>query len=304
MSDQTSQSVSRQMLLDLGVLTIGVFALSALIFGVAGYSRKATESTTPYVANSLCDNWFADRPLFRANRPGEFEQYNDVACFDGIVGPPGESRATRDLLEWAKKAEDMKDPHLVIRSMGGDAKTALLLGERFQDARVAVVAHGICASSCAAFIFAGQADHHLSPGDLLLFDGGYTVKSIDRSLAQFDARVAKQTSRDNRAEIESRKLRKSLESLKKRQDELLLKADVDPDLLHNSDMADLSSLRDELCGNRPKSSREFYYLSFKDLTRFGFSKENVFMIPDSDRVNALLANYIEGVAACRVDFER
>jgi hypothetical protein len=102
-----------------------------------------------------------------------------VLCFTGIIA--------KDLD--TSSANDLKDNGLfVIRSPGGNARTAIALSDIIRNRRATVVVYDYCFSACAAFLLVAShqtyvlkstlvAWHHFSGGELCTFltaprDGG------------------------------------------------------------------------------------------------------------------------------------
>jgi hypothetical protein len=103
--------------------------------------------------------------------------------------------------------------NVVVDSLGGDAVAAITLADVIHRRRISVTAMGVCASSCAQYVFAASPHRRVARGSLLLFrDTATAMKAIvsddsDQTVRTlFDARSRRELSLYATLGIDSRLL--------------------------------------------------------------------------------------------------
>ena len=94
----------------------------------------------------------------------------------GLIRPGDAAALERHLTD--------KVQRVVINSAGGEAETALAMAGMVEARRLSIVVDGVCASSCANYLFAAAAHRTIFPGALVLWHGAPDAASRSDMHAQ------------------------------------------------------------------------------------------------------------------------
>jgi ATP-dependent protease ClpP protease subunit len=190
-------------------------------------------------------------------------------CFDGDIYP----WTLKDAVAWADRVgtDRARRPRLVVRSLGGDADSAIDLAEKLQrlDAEVTVVDY--CVSSCANYFFAGLRRRNVVSGALILFHGGFSAEErsdyadwLDETLRNPDM------VRDipDPAKWRADGLKRFDESVA-RQNALYRRIGVDPLVVTGMPSVDEQAIPAADCGRREGAPRSVLFFDMKQLRRLG-----------------------------------
>lgn len=147
-----------------------------------------------------------------------------LICFGGAI-----SKTSAKALIQAIKGVLQDQPLTIVveGSNGGDLASGLDIAEMLSTRDSTVIAHGICASSCANYLWLMANHRIIAKGGLLIFHGGASLAllpGIDEQIKAF----AKKHPGISVKKVE-RKQRATMGGWVKRQDALLARAGVDSD---------------------------------------------------------------------------
>jgi ATP-dependent protease ClpP protease subunit len=204
-------------------------------------------------------DWFTSRspkdaPAFQVLSKG-------VGCYDGQI----DGRLTRQIVAWLSSTE--VPPLLVIRSSGGPVDEALPIGRIVLQTRATVAVSGLCASSCANYIFGVARKRLLLPNSIVLFHGGVSPATIEEAASQVREQLRLLKVSPDKIEANVDRVRHKLGVQFAEQRALLKQAGVDPGFLERFDDVDLSEIDTSNC--TPGTDRVAIFLSRKQFRRIG-----------------------------------
>lgn len=146
-----------------------------------------------------------------------------VICFGGDI----DKESADSLISAIKTVPSAHSVELVVQgSDGGDLASGLDVAETLSERKNTVIANGVCASSCANYLWL-MADHRvITKRGLLMFHGGATLALLPDIYAQIE-KLAK-SHPDINADKFKKKERIKMINWVHRQDRLLTKAGVNP----------------------------------------------------------------------------
>ena len=255
-------------------------------------------------SQSACFDWFEDRAPAEAAEPGKFFSPDRLlGCFNGTIESDDPAAAgTQALADWAGTASG-GGKVLVIRSHGGDAEVAIAIAENLQAQVVTVIAHELCASSCANYIFAGVEDRRVTSNTLVLFHGGFSDQSRSRIEESLERLYAQAGDLIENVEVDRQRVLASFDTNRARQDALLRRAGVDTAIIHSVDANDASTLPAELCGGVSNLPRNFVYFSEDDAAKLGLHLSGGSILTDPSAVNRRIADLGRAFVACRLPLD-
>lgn len=147
-----------------------------------------------------------------------------VICFGGAI----DKISAKALIQAVKSVPQGQPLTIVVEgSNGGDLASGLDIADALAARDSTVIAHGICASSCANYLWL-MADHRIiAEGGLIIFHGGASLALLPGVDKQIEA-FAKKHPGISVKKVES-KQRATMQGWIKRQDALLARAGVDSD---------------------------------------------------------------------------
>src|SRR5262252_63180 len=121
-----------------------------LSIGFAVCNMVSVDLLQPMLAHAQ-ENPIAKAVSYCRNSSGSIRLSDDKAilCFDGAIHPNRDITAIRDLRD---------DGMFVIRSGGGNVKTAMEIADVLQEKNALVIIYDYCLSACAGFIFIASAE--------------------------------------------------------------------------------------------------------------------------------------------------
>jgi len=253
--------VPKHILMRLCLSARAVFSASIALFAAIPNSNAAVPRKAVVVgpAYKPCVDWFASRspkdaPAFRALS-------DEIGCYDGRI----DGRPPSQMVDWLSSAD--APPLLVIRSPGGPVDHALPIGRMILRKRAKVTVSGICASSCANYIFSIARERVVLPDSIVLFHGGVSPATLEEAVPQMreQFRDLKQTPNEIEANID--RMRHKFGEQLAEQRELMKQAGVDPQFLERFDNIDASALAPSEC--TPGADRVAIFLSKQQFRQIG-----------------------------------
>lgn len=281
--------------------------LFAALFVAGCVAIEPQGGTHATVSDATCLEWMEARDDRGGALPGTF--YSPVptlGCFDGTIGQDESAEGTEAFARWAATGTSGQKKFLVVRSNGGDAETSIGIVEDLQQHDTRILAHAVCASSCANYLFAGLRDRHVTHGTLLLFHGGFSDETRGRVGKALDDHYARMGENAGDPEADRKRLLDQYDENRSRQDELLRRAGADPAIIHLVDRADKRSLPADLCGGDTTLPRNFVYFDALDSARLGISALSGEVQSDPAMVNRSIASLSDRekiFVACRLPID-
>ncbi|WP_156851937.1 hypothetical protein [Novosphingopyxis baekryungensis] len=274
---------------------------SPMVAGCVSFnSHKSDRQVAPEAA---CLSWFEGRHATKMTEPGVFFAPNpSLGCFDGTIERKDAGSGSLALAEWASGPEQT-GKMLVIRSHGGDAEVALTIAEDLQRQRSVVLAHELCASSCANYLFSGVPHRETTPNTLVLFHGGFSDQSRFRIESSLDRLYAEMGDKIPDPSADRQRLLDTFDNNRMRQDTLLRGAGVDPAIIYAVDATDTAMLPAKLCGEDTISSRNFVFFGDRDAARLGLAVSKGSLLNDPVIVNRRISELGRPFIACRLSFD-
>lgn len=220
-------------------------------------------------------------------------------CFDGEIFP----WTTEKLKVWLTDTKPSGNRiQLVVRSVGGDAATAIQLAERLQDLNAKVTVVDYCMSSCANYLFASVVDRNIDGRALVLFHGGYDpyvgrgkyIASVERSKAT--PFVSKSVSD---VEAWASKQIQSYDSYVDRQAALFNGAGVALAVATVFYKIDEGTVPPQWCGKRKNAPRSMFFFDEAQYDTLGMPIRSGGVEDDPIKVDHMLANFGMSFTACR-----
>lgn len=156
-----------------------------------------------------------------------------LICFSGNI----DGASAEPLIRAIEEIPEADPLTLVIEgSDGGDVASGLDIAEALSRRDSTVIAKGLCASSCANYLWL-MADHRIiAEGGLLIFHGGATMALLPDMYEQIEALAKAHPSMD--ADDVKQKEQSKLEGFVQRQHDLLTRAGVNADFFEFFDRID------------------------------------------------------------------
>ncbi len=153
-------------------------------------------------AATLCGDRFgsaASRKVSSLRRPDP-----SVICFSGPIDETSGQRLSSVI----RRAKGSTATYLILNSSGGDAEVGLKLGASIAERNITSVVDGVCASSCANYLFLGARRRAILKGSLLVFHGGFGPQALAQVRPTLEALKRQQPSIDvdAAAGVENRKI--------------------------------------------------------------------------------------------------
>jgi len=279
------------------------FLLSGLLAVLSvGAGSEVTAQANDTKPVETCSAWIQGRPWAEhASDPRTRILSDHAACYDGMI--ERESDSIEELHGWLNgiDAQGEATATLVVRSGGGDAHIGLDLAEELQAKNVRVYLMGICASSCANFLYAGVRDRHVLDGTLVLFHGGFSVETRTRSMASLDKLLAGPRGALIKDHDEVRRTaREAFDATMARQDALYHNIGVNPAIVHAVDAMDFTGIIDRNCGGASDLPRDFVYFNLAQMERLGVAPVSGQPETNPKRVNERIATLGRSFVACVV----
>jgi hypothetical protein len=251
-----------------------------------------------------CLDWLTERDAEASGQPAVFLPVSDdTGCFDGKIMPAQEGGGTEELEAWASVPP--KGPEgklLVIRSRGGEAGTALGIAEQLQSHDASVLAPGVCASSCANYLYAGIADRHVTGGALILFHGGFADQTRAMLVGELNSLIEENPQIAASISADRDRILRDFDEKRIRQDALLRRAGANPAIIHGIEALDLAGISSQHCGGGSSHSRDFVFFDDEQMLDLGIAPVTGRPAMDSATVNATIANLTteqDRFVACR-----
>lgn len=190
--------------------------LSALLLLLQCGLSQAPDTADPV---AVCSAWRAGHA--QGTSPQSYRPRPDLLCFVGDI----DASSAADFVETLDGSEPTGPVTIVVDSLGGDAEAGITMGEALLSREATVVVDGICASSCANYLFVAADRRVIGPRSMLVFHGGIVELNRDdlrRSLGGQVPEAQVETTIDS--------LEKQIQQKIQRQDSFLRAADVDVDL--------------------------------------------------------------------------
>lgn len=220
-------------------------------------------------------------------------------CFDGEIFP----WTTEKLKVWLTAAKPSGNRiQLVVRSVGGDAATAIQLAERLQSLNAKVTVVDYCMSSCANYFFAAIEDRNIDGTALVLFHGGYDpyvgrgkyIASVERS--KTNPLVLNSVSD---VEVWADKQIKSYDLYVDRQAALFNGAGVALAVATVFYKIDEITVPPQWCGKRENAPRSMSFFDKDQYAQLGMAIRSGVVEDDPAKVDHILANFGMSFTACR-----
>ena len=247
----------------------------------------AATPSTDNVVVAACQGQVRSRkattgPQVKIVKPG-------VICFGGDI----DTVSADSLISAIKTVPPAHPVTLVVQgSDGGNLASGLDIAEALSERKTTVIANGLCASSCANYLWL-MADHRIiTKRGLLIFHGGATLALIPDLYVQIEklARAHPSINVDKFKEKERTKMVKWIH----RQDKLLTKVGVNPKFFEIFDhIGNVKSIASEPsdCKARPDAKYEVFSPDF--LRSQGVTIDADHGPQTSDQVHAYLENISE-----------
>lgn len=113
--------------------------------------------------------------------------------------------------------------YIVLHSGGGEVKSGIDMANAILDRQATTIVDGVCASSCANYVFVAGKKRIVNEASLLLYHGGITETNYERWVAE----IAQDVSIENKEEVLA-SLRQTIDSDIARQQTFLARAGVHP----------------------------------------------------------------------------
>lgn len=175
---------------------------------------------------------------------------------------------------------------LLLNSVGGEVSAALEMAEAIERRGVRVVADGLCASSCANYLFAAGAERIVLPGSALLWHGGPTPEDARRLESEMRAHWAAKSLPPDQLDANLRRDLGRHAAQMRRQDALYARRGLDTAILYK-----LNAFKDyaPVAGPGETGRGSVIFVDFKALACAGFGTRQAWAPADASGWAAFLS---------------